>query len=380
MYQDTIDHDEIEMPSEIKLPSPLNTPPPEAESAYGADAGLDGSEKISIGEGVPFTGLSPAQGGDVPFYWLENEPEWVQDTVEHRSHAYGNDPSGRNGPASNVLRDDPCIWNVDDAPGTHWIKFNLQNLHEINGFEYMASNAGPECPQQCQLEAMHYESGEWMVVKKWRGVQQDKKYQRVEFAPRTAREWRLHVLSTYGAGACVRHIRFRGRAVLQVPEDQEWLTSEEFDFCATYGPETPPDERLIDTEQLNAMTMAAEETQQGDRSGEARYTVTVYENQRWPPPFSGGNDFGGEYLLPTERGNLSHANGTGDYFWTAGFGHPIVRCPRPHPNSNPNPNPDPNWFAAPGAGVGSPSGRSGWTMRPTRMDGSMRPCSGTTSQ
>jgi len=301
MYDESPDTlDSIEMPSEIKLPSPLGTP-----------------EKKGVGE--------------VAFYWLDNEEEWMKDDAEHRSHAYDGDPSGVNGPASNVLRE-AGMWNTDDPQHEHWLKFNLQGLHECDSFRYTPTG-GPESPRECQLEALHHETDEWMVVKKWSAPNIDMSTT-VTFAPRTAREWKFRVLNTHGAGVCLRAISFRGRSVLvvpeeqlwlgdAVPEEQLWLGDEEFDFATRYLPSDPVDERLVDAEQLNGMTMAAEATHEGPIS----FTVSVYENQRYPPPFVGKGEYGGEFLLPTERGNLAHQDGTGDYYWTAGYGHPIIRCP-----------------------------------------------------
>ena len=277
--------DNIELPSEVYLPSPL-------------------------GDGSPRNSRKLIE--DVPMDWIENEIEYIDPEN-------GSSKSSADFPTKNVLLKDNSYWSPEDC-NPHWIVINLRGLCEIDAFQYKCV-PGPPSPQECRLEALSTESEEWMTVKQWTGQHNTPEPQTIEFSPRTARQWRLTVINTHGAACCLLHLQFRGRVLLAVPEEQEWdeFGDDEFDFAPQYPASCPPDERLIDTRQLNQMCEAAETY----RRSPARHLVTVYENQRWVI----GMDWAGENLLPTERPNLSHKDGEGDYFWTEGYGHPVIRCP-----------------------------------------------------
>jgi len=58
---------------------------------------------------------------------------------------------------------------------------------------------------------------------------------------------------------------------------------------------------------MAAITCAAEAA--SEKKETAEYTLTIFENERWVLL----QGFSAEHLFPTERGNLSHEDGEGDY-------------------------------------------------------------------
>jgi hypothetical protein len=122
----------------------------------------------------------------------------------------------------------------------------------------------------------------------------------------------------------VQSIRLHGRKVAEVALEQQFHT-------AHYSEKVPVEERIADEEYLNAITKAAEEA--ASRGEAVSFVVNVFENQRWLP-LSG---FSEGFLLPTERGHMTHGDGTappsGSYpqsqgeMFSEGFGSPVMQPP-----------------------------------------------------
>jgi len=141
--------------------------------------------------------------------WLVNSADWCRDEKAFRSHSFMD--AGKNGPCSNMLREEG-YWNTEHGDREHWALFRLAEEYELVGFEVTAQefrDPPGKAPRECLLQVPTGD-GMWETLVRWEGPQSGS--HEVSFSPRSSREWRLVIQSSWGAatGACVKAIRFKG--------------------------------------------------------------------------------------------------------------------------------------------------------------------------